>query len=360
MKTNICILLTFIALLFSTGVVAQTTEILVLGSDHENKPGAEDYDMVVRKLTNFKPDMVFGEYLSPADYEALEPGTWAFQGMKKSKEFIAKTYRQTPKNLNKKIQEAQSALQKFPYLHKVRMDLTAWYIMQSDRGNADYQIYLIEHEMKKHFGKSEMAYYTQHFGNLDSLKKLRLYRPLSEYTNIYFPLLYGLKQNQIYPMDCQKYDRPWSEAWAKADSAFKVLRTKAKADTSSAEAKTYAAIIKYSNLTPEDEKHMTKSPYYNMAHPRYAELNDAWNFYGGSRFYGWAGFPDQHIKDMFAQWTLRNEGMCANVLRQAKANHAKRVIVGVGAGHRKLMEDILAKDPNVKIVSFLDLAPAAN
>lgn len=355
MKTSISILFTLMSLLFGGGVFAQTMEIVVVGSDHENKPCAEDYKMVTGKLANFKPDMVFGEYLSPGDYEALEPGTWAYDGMRKAKDFIAKTYSSRPKNMSKKIEQAQRALQKFPYLHKVRMDLAAWYIMQSDRGNADYQIYLIEHEMKKHFGKSEMAYYTQHFGNLDSLKKVRLYRPLSEYTNIYFPLLDSLKQNQIYPMDCQKYDRAWSRAWAKTDSAFKILTKKAKMDSTSAEAKTYAAIQSYSDFNEKDKKMMTKSPYYNMAHPRYGELIDAWNFYGGKHFYGWPGFPDQHVKEMFAQWTLRNEAMCANVLRQAKANHAKRVIVGVGAGHRKLMEEILARDPQVKIVSYMEL-----
>lgn len=355
MKTNIKMLLMLLTLLFGKGVFAQTMEIVVVGSDHENKPGAEDYKMVTGKLTNFKPDMVFGEYLAPADYEALEPGTWAYGGMKKAKDYIARTYTTAPKNLDKKVKEAERALSKFPYYHKVRIDLAAWYIMQSDRANADYQIYLIEHEMKNRFGKAETAYYAARFGNLDSLKKVRLYRPLSEYTNIYFPLLASLKQNKIYPMDCQKYDRPWSEAWAKTDSAFKVLRQKAKADSNSAEAKTLAAVQKYSDLTEDDKKRMTKSPYYNMAHPRYAVLNDAWNFYGGASFYGWAGFPDQHVKDMYTQWTLRNEGMCENVLRQAKTNGAKRIVVGVGAAHRKIMEDILSRDPQVKIISYLDL-----
>lgn len=92
-----------------------------------------------------------------------------------------------------------------------------------------------------------------------------------------------------------------------------------------------------------------------MAHSRYAELIDVWNFYGGSAFYGWPGFPDQHVKDMYTQWTLRNEGMCENILIQAKANDAKRIVIGVGAAHRKIMEDILSRDPDVKIISYLDL-----
>ncbi len=342
-------------LLASQRLLAQTIEIIVLGSDHENKPGAEDYPQVTAKLFKFNPDMVFGEYLSPADYAALEPGTWAYNGMQKAKHLVTSKFNRPAKSLDKRIATAEAALRKFPYLHKVRMDLAADYVLNSDRANAEYQIYLIEHEMKPYFGKEELAYYQQHFGNTDTLKSVRLYRPWSEYTNIYFPLLKQMKLGKLFPMDCQKYDRSWSAAWAKTDSAMKVLERSAKADTTSAAAKTYAAIEKYSMLSEADIKGMTKSPYSNMAHPRYAELNDAWNFYGGRHFYGWPGFPEQHVKEMYAQWTLRNEGMCANVLAQAKANNARKVVVAVGAAHRQIMETILAKDPHVKIVSYLTL-----
>ncbi|RZK81784.1 MAG: hypothetical protein EOO92_04080 [Pedobacter sp.] len=334
---------------------AQKVEILIVGSSHENKPGYEQYDQVINKLKNFKPDMVFGEYLSPADYKALEPGTWGYQSLNKAHEFLAKGNKENEKQLSKKIEKATRQLNKFPYYHKLRMDLAVDYIVQGDRANADYQFYVIENEMKKAFGKEEMAYYTQRFVNLDTLKKLRLYRAVSEYTNIYFPLLHALKQDKLYSMDCQKYDKPWSKAWAETDSAIKVMEKKAKSDSLSAEAKTLAAIEKYSSLTADDKKSMTASPYYNMSVPRYAELNDAWNFYGGSHFYGYAGFPDQHIKDMYVQWNLRNEGMCANVLKQVKEMKAKRVVVGVGAAHRKIMEDILSKDPDVTIVSYSKL-----
>ena len=55
------------------------------------------------------------------------------------------------------------------------------------------------------------------FGSVDSLKKMGLYRPGSEYSKIYFPLIYQLKQDRIYNMDCQTYDKPWGEAWNKTD-----------------------------------------------------------------------------------------------------------------------------------------------
>jgi ribosomal protein L29 len=342
-------------LLLSSLSFAQKVEILIVGSSHDNKPGFEKYDQVINKLKSFKPDMVFGEYVSPADYKALEPGTWGYQSLKKSEELVKGTKQESDQLIERRIQKAIQSLNKFPYYHKVRMDLARDYILLNDKANAEYQVFLIETEMKKGFGKEELEYYTQRFVNADTLKKLRLFRPSSEYTNIFFPMMYALKQDKIYAMDCQKYDKPWNMAWAKADSAIKLLEKKAKADSLSPEANTLKAIEKYSDYSEDDKKKMTPSPYFNMASPRYSELNDAWNFYGGRHFYGYAGFPDQEIKAMYAQWNLRNEGMSANVLRQVKERKAKRVLIAVGAAHRKIMEEILSKDPNVSIVTYSSL-----
>lgn len=347
--------LLILILLSGNSLFAQKIEIMVVGSSHENKPGYEDYEKVVGKLKDFKPDMVFGEYLSVNDYNALEPGIWAYKMLKKSQDFIARAYPEKIKNLDKKIISANKALNKSSDLHKLRMDLASYYVMHGDRANAEYQFFIIEDRMKKDFDNEEKVYYEQHFGNPDSIKKAGLYRPFTEYTNIYFPLLYTLKQERLYAMDCQQYDIAWSKASELADSAIKVLRERAAQDKSSAEAKTWDAIARYSSITEEDKKLMTNSPYYNMAHDRSSVLIEASNFYGGSSFYNYAGFPDQLIKDMYRQWNLRNEGMCANILRQAKEKNVRKVVVGVGAAHRKVMEDILSKDPDVKIIRYNEL-----
>lgn len=331
---------------------AQQIEVVVVGSSHENPKGSENFDQVINKLKGFKPDMVFGEFLSGADNDQLDTSHWAYASLKKRKDFIALNFPEKVKNLDGKIVKANQSLSKFEYFHKLRMDLVSYYVKQSDIANAEYQLFVLENYMKKAFGTEEKAYYERRFGNLDSIRKARLYYPESEYSNIYFPLIYALKQTQIYPMDCQKYDKDWSAAWGSAAAAMKELEKRAAGDSTSAEAKTLAAIEKYSSLTAEDKRLRSNSPYHDMATDRYAELNDAWNFYGGSHFYGYAGFPDQYIKGMYAQWNLRNEGMCANVLIQAKEHKAKRILIGVGAAHRKIMEDILAKDPSVKIISY--------
>ncbi|PTT00149.1 hypothetical protein DBR11_10685 [Pedobacter sp. HMWF019] len=355
MKSLIQTLFIFLFSIWTAQVSAQQTEVVVVGSSHENAPGSEDFNQVITKLKNFKPDMVFGEFLSPEDYAQLKSNQYGYESLKMAKDFVALKFPELSGDPAAKIKRANQKLAKFAYYHRLRMDLVGYYLKQSDIANARYQVFVLENYMKSAFGKQEQAYYAEKFGNRDSLIKARLYRSDSEYCTIYFPLIYALKQERIYSMDSQKHDTEWSKAWSLAAKAFKELEQKANRDTASAEAKTVAAITKYSEFTGNDMKMKSKSAYANMATDRYDELNDSWNFYGGRHFYGYPGFPDQHVKDMYIQWGFRNEDMCANVLRQLKEKKSKRVVVAVGAAHRKLMEDIMAKDPAIKIINYNEL-----
>ncbi|WP_316832543.1 DUF5694 domain-containing protein [Pedobacter aquatilis] len=330
-------------------------EIVIVGSSHDNARSTQNFQAIIDKLKNFKPDMVFGEYLPAEDYATLENDNWAKKGFKTKVDYINKLNPETPKNLSVLIKKNQKALTSFQYYHKTRMNLAVEYAKTWDRGNFDYQLFVLENYMKDKFGKEEKAEYARMFGRVDSLKKLGVIRPGSEYHKIFFPLIYQLGQNQIYNMDCQTYDKPWSVAWAKTDSLFKILAAKAKKDSLSSEAKTLKAIEQYSRYADEEEKKFIADEYAGMNTDKYSELNDAWNFYGGRKFYGYAGFPTESVKEMMAQWALRNEGMCKNIIEQAKVKKAKRVVVGVGAAHRKIMEEILAKNASVKIISYNDL-----
>lgn len=330
-------------------------EIVILASSHDNSNSAENFRQIIDRLKKFKPDMVFGEYLSGPELKQLEPTNFGSKTFKPIAQFIDRHQPVTPKNLDAAIAKTRKALSKFAYYHQSRMDLAVNYIKNSDRGNGEYQIFVLENYMKKAFGKKEQAYYEQLFGNLDSLKKGRLWRPNSEYHKIYFPLIYELNQDYIYPMDCQKYDGPWSEAWSKVADIVKKMEAKAKADSLSPEARTLKAIDKYAAYTSEEEKAFNKAPYAMMNMPKYAELDACWNFYGGPHFYGYPGYPTEAVKAMIVQWTNRNEGMCENIIRQAKEKKAKRIVVGVGASHRKWMEEILNKRNDVVIVNYNDL-----
>lgn len=330
-------------------------EIVILGSSHDNSKSTQNFQAVIDKLKNFKPDMVFGEYLPAEDYAKLEDDNWAKKGFKTKVNYIERLNPEPVKNSSALINKSQKALLSFPYYHKTRMNLAVAYAKTWDRGNFDYQVYVLETYMKSSFGKEEKASYDKMIGSTDSLKKLNITRPGSEYSKIYFPLIYQLGQNQIYNMDCQSYDKPWSEAWGKTDSLYKIMAKIAKADSLSPEAKTIKAINKYWAYSEEEEKRLSADEYAGMNTDKYGELIEAWNFYGGRKFYGYAGFPTEAVKEMVAQWMLRNEGMCKNILEQAKVKKAKRVVVGVGAAHRVWMEEILAKNPDVKIINYNNL-----
>jgi hypothetical protein len=126
--------------------------------------------------------MVFGEYLPKDDYSKLEESNWAKELFKKEHDYLEKLNPESPKNIDAQIKKDQKALAKFAYYHKTRMNLAVNYAKNWDRGNADYQIFVLENYMKQHFGREELATYTKMFGSTDSLKKIGFYRPGSEYS----------------------------------------------------------------------------------------------------------------------------------------------------------------------------------
>ncbi|WBA40945.1 hypothetical protein [Hymenobacter canadensis] len=47
--------------------------------------------------------------------------------------------------------------------------------------------------------------------------------------------------------------------------------------------------------------------------------------------------------------------MCANVVRLARQQGARRVVVAVGASHGQVLSELLRATPGVKVVSFNEL-----
>lgn len=342
--------------LLTHGIQAQERlQILIVGSAHQNADSADYFRQVIDRLKRFQPDAVFGEYLSAEDLRELEPNNYGRTSYQKKYDYLSPRNPQPGIKSRRRALAALKALDGFAYLHKARIDLALYDLLTGDTGNGMYQLYVLETYMKSHFGEKELAYYNQHVGTLDSLKKVGLFRAKSEYNQIFFPLLYELGQAVIHPMDCQRHDVPWSKAWAKADSLIKKMEAIAKADSTSEEARTVRLIEEYTSYTEEDKRLFDAHPYEGMNSDRYKTLDAAWNFYGGQAFYGFPGFPTDAIKAMIQQWLLRNEGMCKNIVERASALKAKKVLVGVGASHVKWMEEILSKNPQVELIQYNDL-----
>ena len=159
--------------------------------------------------------MVFGEYLPPEDYATLPEDHRAKKAFRKGHDYLAEVNPGNVKNLSFRITKDKKALSSFAYYHKTRMNLAINYAKNWDRGNADYKIFILENDMKSRFGREQLATYTKMFGPTDSLKKTGLYITGSEYAKIYFSLIYQLKHEKIYNMDCQTYDKPWGIDWKK-------------------------------------------------------------------------------------------------------------------------------------------------
>jgi Family of unknown function (DUF5694) len=356
------LLATFCALLVLPAAHAQTAaapplEIMVVASSHGNPGAPATYRPIIDKLKAYQPDMIFAECVSATDMQQLPDANYARRMFMPRRQFVLQRNPRAAPLTPRQAEKARQALAGFPYYHKTRIDLARSYVLGSDRANAEYQLYILDELMKPRFGAQELAYYNTVFGNSDSLRSRRLVRHTTEYQQIYFPLAYELKHAQIYPMDCQQYDAGWSAAWEQADKQVKALEARFKLDSTSAEATTWrkmnAAGTAYASYGPT-----TKTPlalYQALNAPAYAQVDEPANFYGGTALYGAPGFPTDEVKAMKAQWLLRNQGMCANVVRLARQQGARRVVVAVGASHGQLMRELLSQTPGVKVVGFNDL-----
>lgn len=351
-RLSIVALLIFLA---AFSARAQQIEIVIVGSAHGNTNSDEFYRPVIDKLKNYKPDMVFGEYLSPEDQKAaIAAGHSSSKSINKKVDYLqARDLKGAAKKVN--TEKAYQALSKFAFHHKSRMDLARSLYLNHDRGNAEYQFWVLEQQMQDKFEKSEQAYFEKLFGGTDSLRKAGFIRKTSEYHKIFFPLVYELGHTQIYPADCQQYDAEWNKAWQQAMARNNAMKATANTDSTSKEAAAVKAINKYVAEASERMKGIDYTDYGFMNSALYAELDEHVNFLGGPRFFTEPGFITEEVKQMLYWWEKRNQGICENIIRQAKEKGATKVIVAVGSSHRKGMEEIFAKMPDVKLVNYNNL-----
>ncbi|SET06210.1 DUF5694 domain-containing protein [Hymenobacter actinosclerus] len=335
----------------------QPLEVVILAASHYNGSLAATYQPIIKKLRAYQPDMVFGEYLTAADAQALPATNQYQQAHQRRVSYLRRRALTTDPLTSRAAAAANRQLRRQPQLVRPRIDLARYYTFANDRGNAEYQLYLLEEPLKKNLTAADQAYYTQAMGPVDSLRKVRLVRPLTEYHKIIFPLLTEMGQAQLYGMDCQRYDEPWNEAYGQAITQNNALKAAFLIDSSTAQADTYrrmvatrTAYFAYLNQSDDDVE-----VYRLLNSPAYEKIDEALNFFGGEALYGAPGFPTEAVQEMRRQWVLRNQGMCDNVVRQARQQGARRVLVAVGASHGQTMRLLLQKMPNVQVRTFNDL-----
>ncbi len=339
-------LLTIALLLVSLFVTAQNQplDVLIIGTSHDyGKKPTENFAALIEKIAAYQPDAVYGEFLSAEDYDALTD-YWNKATMEKRYAYMNAIKYPAPANPNKFIRKTTKLLHDHPNYHQERMKLARALYLKHDNANARYQLYRLD-KARPNFGREEIAAYKAILGEPDSIYTARS----NEYHNIAFPLMDKLHIDQMGAMDSQRHDLNWQAAWDGADSLFR--KWEAGLDSTSADALKYKALMKYQNdlqkASRVAEKEGRGTEFYNS--PEGDEYLNIINFYGARRLFGTAGFPEAKVNAMLAQWQNRNTDMVRNVAERARKTGAKRVVVFVGANHRKIMYDGFLSVPNVMI-----------
>ncbi|GAB3225982.1 hypothetical protein GCM10027346_07780 [Hymenobacter seoulensis] len=344
--------------LFRPAVAQKPLEVVIVGTSHYNGDPDASYRPIINKLKAYRPELVFGEYLAPQDARQLPASQYEATPYQRRLLYLKRRELQTPPLNDKAATTVRRQLRKNPQLHQQRVNLARYYAFNYDRGNAEYQLYQLEQNSKSNLSPADKAYYTQAFGSADSLyKAAKLVRPLTEYHRIFFPLLQELGQDQIYSMDCQRYGEAFNEASGEAYGQFLTLQAAFKVDSTTPQAATFRQIAKakpayfdYLNAPTT-----TEGVYKVMNDPAFGKFNDDLNFFGDAPLYGAPGFPTEAVKKMKAQWALRNQGMCENIVRRAREQGARRVMVAVGSAHGLVMQRMLEAMPNVRVLTYNDL-----
>ncbi|AIZ64283.1 hypothetical protein PK28_12390 [Hymenobacter sp. DG25B] len=332
--------------------------MLLVGTSHYNGDPDSAYRPIINKLKAYRPSMVFGEYLSATDAQQAPAGEYVGVPFQRRPQYMKRRELTTAPLTAKVAATARRQLRKKPQLHHQRIDLARHYAFTNDRGNTEYQLFLLEQTFKNDLSPADQAYYLQAFGSADSLRKAaKMVRPLTEYHKIFFPLLQELGQDYIYAMDCQRYSEPFEEASGKAYTQFMALQAAFKQDSTTAQAATFRRIaaIKPAYFAYLEAPATQEATYRAMNMPEMGTLSDQLNFFGDEPLYGAPGFPTQDVQAMKAQWTLRNQGMCDNIVRQARARGASRVVVAVGSAHTMVMQRLLQNMPKVRVITYNDL-----
>lgn len=176
-----------------------------------------------------------------------------------------------------------------------------------------------------------------------SMKRLKT----SEYALIAFPMMMEMQIGELHPMDCQDYDLNWSASALAFYNKFEIFRKDSTASYSNelktAMAKRDQGFKKYA-IVEKESKNVTE--WLNTEEA--SAITSSGDFYF-PEMYGMNKFPQEEMLSQIHWWLKRNRGMCENVVNRARSLRAEKVIVIVGANHRKYMQQIFGKMPDVTV-----------
>jgi len=337
-----------IVLFFPIYSYSQKLDILLIGVSHNyNNYPKQDFSGIYSKIKDFKPTVFFGEFLSKEDEQNLMD-YWCKQDNKKRLETLRKNKNIKSEELPKTIDSLRRLSLLSPHDYQLKANLAHAYYLNQDVSNGHYQYWQVFSHLQKNPNAELEKYVSKLLSpNLDvsgrSMKRLIT----SEYALIAFPLMVEMKIEKLLPMDCQDYDLNWSAAAVAFYNKFEIF----KKDTIALYANKLKVLLdkrdegfkKYASVE-KNSKNVTEWLNTNDA----ADISASGDFYF-AEMYDIKGFPKEEMFSQIHWWLKRNKGMCENVVNRARSLNAKKVIVIVGANHRKYMQEIFERMPNISV-----------
>jgi hypothetical protein len=361
MKKLLLILLICISQTAFSQTPTQNLEVLMIGASHSYDPKIpQDLTAIHAKIRAFKPDAIFGEWLSPEDEKAIK-NYWNKEGVMKRYERLKSRKTIPESELSSEIARYEAIIDKNPKDMKARVDLAVAHYLSFDAGNGYFQMWHVAKHLQKNPKDTAVFKYAQKMfftSAIDSVHKAILPYIDDEYDYIAHPMMVELGIKKMYAMDSQRWDDQWSTAWGNADSVFYAQRDKYLADSLSEKGKKVKelkAIVKNRMAFLEadaakvyGENHATEA----LNGPQMAEWLFKINFFA-EEYRELDFFPADLYGWMTHYWWHRNNDMCNNTISRSKANGFNKVVIVVGANHAAAMTKNF-KEKGIKVININD------
>ncbi|MFB3387097.1 DUF5694 domain-containing protein [Flavobacterium sp. LAR06] len=338
----------FLALFISINTYAQKVEILLIGVSHNyGSYPQQDFSGIHGKIKKFKPTAFFGEFLSRED-ERLVMDYWCKQDNIKRLETVQKNRNIATEVLPKTIDSLRKLSKLDPKDYRVKVDLAHAYYLDQDVPNGHYQFWQVFNHLQQ-TPDIELENYVNKLLSPQSdvtgrsMKRLKT----SEYAFIAFPMMQEMKIPELLPMDCQDYDLNWTASSIAFHNKFKTFRE----DTIASYRDELNAILAkrdsgFGKNAGIEKNSKTVTEWLNTDEA--SAIFASGDFYF-PEIYDMKNFPKEEMLSQIHWWLLRNKGMCDNVVNRSRASGMKKVVVIAGANHRKYMQDIFRKMPDVMV-----------
>jgi hypothetical protein len=341
-------------LFLSASVSAQQLDILLIGASHNYSTYApQDFSGIHRKIKQFQPTAFFGEFLSKEDEQNLMD-YWCKQDNLKRLKILRSNRDINAAALPATIARLRELSVRNPQDYRLKVDLAHAYYLNQDVSNGHYQYWLVLNHLQQkpdqeleHYLSTVLSPQSDVTGR--SMKRLRT----SEYATIAFPMMHEMGIRELVPMDCQDFDLNWSAAAVAFYNKFEAMKKDTNASFASA-LKTMldrrdAGFRKYAGMEKKSA-HVTEWLNTDEA----SAISASGDFFF-KEMYDLEAFPKAEMQAQLHWWMKRNSGMCENVVKRARSLKAQKVVVIVGANHRKFMQDLLEATPGVRVKNIYEI-----